>query len=119
MTGIAFRHLYSATVSIDHSTANLEKVLKREKDVGRGSERVEDGQAFHRLGRVMAMDLAGSWVFCGPNHGRPQGGARGSICSPLDFGHILPSMHGADERSLMGSRLLAQVLSRTLTTLCI
>lgn len=70
MTGIAFRHLYSATVSIDHSTANLEKVLKREKDVGRGSERIEDGQAFHRLGRVMAMDLAVSWVFCGPNYSR-------------------------------------------------
>ena len=29
-------------------------------------------------------------------HGRPEGGARGSICSPLDFAHILPSMawHG-------------------------
>src|SRR6218665_3330044 len=26
------------------------------------------------------------------HHGRPQGGARGSICSPLDFAHILPSM---------------------------
>jgi len=63
---IVFVNLYSATHSSGHSVAlpvrePLEKVLRREKAVGRDPERMvtrrEEGRAFHREGPLVAKDL--------------------------------------------------------------